>query len=177
MHNRCADVENILLTEGQIQERVRELGRRISEDHSESQPVMIGVLNGAVCFFADLIREVSLPVEVDFLCPSRVGWGVHSEIGIVKDVGLDITERDVILVEDIVDTGVTLDYLLKHLWAKEPSNIEVCALLDKRVKRVVEVPIKYVGFEVPDRFVVGYGLDYEERFRNLRFIGTVTTEK
>ena len=167
----------MLLTARQIQQRVRDLGRQISQDYRDRQPVLVGVLKGMMCFMSDLMREITLPVEIDFMAITRYGEASQPAIGIIKDLDYDISGRDVVLVEDIVDSGMTLNYLLGYLGSKQPASLEVCALLDKRARRIVDVPIKYVAFEVPDEFVVGYGLDFLGKYRNLPFIGALTPEE
>ena len=124
-----------------------------------------------VCFMADLMREISLPVTIDFMSISDYAGGSPSAVRITKDLDLDLCGHDVILVEDIVDTGMTLNFLMNHIISKEPASLEVCSLLDKRVRRLVDVKVRYIGFEAPDEFLVGYGLDYQEKYRNLPFIG------
>jgi hypoxanthine phosphoribosyltransferase len=166
-------IERILFTTQQVQQRVHELGRQITQDYKDKSPILVGVQRGMLCFIADLIREVSLPIKIDFMSISRYDGGNHAGVRITKDLDLDITGQDIVLVEDIVDSGLTLHYLINHLRAKNPSSLEVCALLDKKARRIVNIPLKYVGFEVPDEFIVGYGLDYLERYRNLPFIGTL----
>ena len=166
-------IDRVLLTTQQIQQRVSELGRKISTDYRGRHPILVGVLKGMLCFMGDLMREISLPVEVDFMAISRYGWENQSSVRITKDLDSDISARDIILVEDIVDSGMTLNYLLGYIGSKGPATLEVCSLLDKRARRLVDIPIKYIGFEVPDEFVVGYGLDYEEKYRNLPFIGAL----
>lgn len=162
-------LEKVLFSGDQIQKRVFELGSKISEDYSGQRPVLVGVLRGVMCFMADLMRHISLPVSVDFMSISY--YGHQSAVRITKDLDLDLAGRHVLMVEDIVDTGMTLNYLLQYLSSKGPASLEVCALLDKRARRIADTPIKYVGFEVPDEFLVGYGLDYMEEYRNLPFIG------
>ena len=164
-------VDRVLFTTRQVQHRVAQLGRQISQDYAGRQPVLVGVLRGVICFMADLMRQVSLPVEVEVMAVSRYGGEELSAVKITKDLDSDISGRDVIMVEDIVDSGMTLNYLLGYLNTRGPATVEVCALLDKRARRIVDVPIRYVGFEVPDEFLVGYGLDYLEKYRNLPFIG------
>lgn len=164
-------IDRVLLTTRQIRQRVSELGRQISQDYKETQPVLVGVQRGMVCFMADLMREISLPVTIDFMSISDYAGGSPSAVRITKDLDLDLCGHDVILVEDIVDTGMTLNFLMSHIMSKEPASLEVCSLLDKGVRRLVEVKIRYVGFEAPDEFLVGYGLDYQEKYRNLPFIG------
>lgn len=169
-------VDRVLFSAGQIQDRVAELGRQVSQDYKGKQPVLVGVLNGMLCFMADLMREITLPVEVEMIAISRYSGEEREGVKIVKDLSIDIEGRDVIIVEDIVDSGMTLYYLLRYIWSKKPKTVEVCTMLDKKIRRLVEVPVRYVGFEVPDEFVVGYGLDYMERYRNLPFVGSVSQE-
>jgi hypoxanthine phosphoribosyltransferase len=150
------------------------LGKAISRDYAGQSPLLIGILKGVVCFMADLMRNISLPVGVDFMAISYYGDEERGSVRIIKDLDRSIAGVDVIMVEDIVDTGMTLNYVLHYLAERKPASLEVCTLLDKRVRRLVEVPLKYVGFEIPDEFVVGYGLDYNGEFRNLPFIGVIT---
>jgi hypoxanthine phosphoribosyltransferase len=170
-------IDEVLLTARKIQLRVGKLGRQISEDFKDRQPVLVGVQRGMVCFMADLMRQISLPVRIDFLSISHYASGNSEGVRITKDLDINLSGQDVILVEDIVDTGMTLNLLLKHLMSKGPASVEVCTLLDKRVRRLVDVPIRYVGFEVPDEFLVGYGLDYLEKYRNLPFIGVLKPDE
>ena len=169
-------IDRVLLTTRQIRQRVKQLGRQISKDYKDGQPILLGVQRGMICFMADLMREVSLPIGMDFMTISHYAGENGSGVRITRDVDMDLAGQDVILVEDIVDTGMTLNYLMRHLWSKEPATVEVCTLLDKRARRLAEVPMRYVGFEVPDEFLVGYGLDYLERYRNLPFIGVLKPE-
>ncbi|HEX9713261.1 MAG TPA: hypoxanthine phosphoribosyltransferase [Actinomycetota bacterium] len=158
----------LLLTADQISERVRELGAQISADYAGRSPILIGVLKGSLVFMADLCRAIRIPVTVDFMSITSYGDGQNSGVvRILKDLDESITGRDVILVEDIIDTGLTLTYLLATLHARRPASIEVCGLLDKTARRIIEVPIRYSGFDIPDEFVIGYGLDHEGRYRNL----------
>jgi bifunctional protein TilS/HprT len=165
-------VGQVLYSGAEIQGRVRELAEQISRDYANLRPVMVGVLRGVFCFMADLVRQMVIPVEVEFMAISYYSED-GSTVKITKDMDLNIAGRHVIMVEDIVDTGFTLNYMLTYLKAKNPASLKVCALLDKRVRRIVDVPLGYVGFEVPDSFVVGYGLDYGEEYRNLPFIGVL----
>ena len=166
----------ILFSEEQIQSRVADLGRAIARDYAGRSPVLVTMLKGAVVFLADLFRAIDLPVRVDFMSISSYGSDSEASGGVVrilKDLDQDIGGEDVIVVEDIIDTGLTISYLLATLRARQPASLEVCALLDKTVRRILPVEIKYRGFECPDRFVVGYGLDHEERYRNLPLIVAV----
>lgn len=163
----------VLYEEEEIQSRVRELGRAIAADYAGRSPVLICILKGAVVFLADLIREIDLPVRMDFMSISSYGGGSEATGGVVrilKDLDQDIGGEDVIVVEDIIDTGLTLSYLLATLRARLPASLEVCTLLDKSARRIAPLDIKYRGFDCPDRFVVGYGLDHGERYRNVRSI-------
>ncbi|TMK83092.1 MAG: hypoxanthine phosphoribosyltransferase [Actinobacteria bacterium] len=161
----------LLLTAEQIATRVAELGAEISRDYAGKTPILIGVLKGSLVFMADLARAITTPINVDFMSISSYGDGTNSGVvRILKDLDESITGHDVILVEDIIDTGLTLTYLLATLSARRPASLEVCGLLDKSVRRIVEVPIRYKGFDIPDEFVIGYGLDHEGRYRNLRAV-------
>jgi hypoxanthine phosphoribosyltransferase len=172
------DVADILVDEEQIQRRVAELGARISADFAGEEILIIAVLKGAVLFLADLIRHIDLPLAVDFLAVSSYGAGTESSgvVRILKDLDAPIEGQHVLIVEDIVDSGRTLDYLLRMLRQRRPATLHVCTLLDKRERREIDVPIDYVGFEVPDAFVVGYGLDFAEFYRQLPFIGVLKPE-
>lgn len=158
----------LVLSAEQIQAQVAELGAAITRDYAGKSPVLIGVLKGSVLFMADLVRRIDLPVRVDFMSISSYGKAARTGVvRILKDLDTPITGEDVVLVEDIVDTGLTITYLLANLRARGPASLEVCALLDKSVRRIIEVPIRYKGFDIPDEFVVGYGLDHDGRYRNL----------
>ena len=169
-------IDRVLLSDRQIQQKVAELGKRITRDYAGRQPLLVGVQRGMVCFMADLMRQITLPVMLDFMSISPYGRVDRSAVRITKDLDLDLEGQDVVLVEDIVDTGMTLNYLIGHLESKGPASIEVCALLDKRARRIADVTIKYVGFEVPDEFLVGYGLDHQEKYRNLPFVAVLRAE-
>lgn len=161
----------LVLEPEQIQQRVRELAEEITADYAGREPILIGVLKGSVMFMADLVRRIDLPVAVDFMAISSYGEdGRSGVVRILKDLSDPIEGRDVILVEDIIDTGLTVTYLLTNLRARKPATLEVCALLDKSVRRIIEVPMRYKGFDIPDEFVIGYGLDHQGRYRNLRSI-------
>ena len=166
-------ISRVLYTERQIQQKVQELGRLISRDYVDRRPVLIGVQRGMVCFMADVMRHISLPTKMDFMSISHYAGEHGPDIRITKELDLDIDGSDVILIEDIVDTGMTLNWLIAQLRSRRPTSVEVCALLDKRARRIADVDIEYVGFEAPDEFLVGYGLDYMESYRNLPFIGVL----
>ena len=167
------ELASILYTAEQIRERVRDLGGAITRDYAGREPVLISVLKGGAMFHADLLRAVDLETKVDFMSISSYGAGSSGVVRIVKDLDDDILNQDVILVEDIVDTGLTLSYLLGTLREREPASLEVCALLDKSARRITPLDIRYRGFDCPDRFVLGHGLDHDEYYRNLPFIVTV----
>ena len=164
-------VSQVLYSIAEVQHRVRQLAKQISRDYADRHPIMIGVLRGVFCFMADLIRQITVPLEVDFMAISYYGGEGSSVVKITKDIDLNLAGRHVIMVEDIIDTGLTLSYVINHLKAKGPASLAVCTLLDKRARRIVDIPLDYLGFEIPDEFVVGYGLDYGEKYRNLPFIG------
>jgi len=165
-----ADIATVLYTEEQIQRRVRELGEEVTRAYAGRSPVLISVLKGGVMFLADLTREIDLQLRVDFMSISRYGGSSSGIVRVLKDLDRDVGGEDVLVVEDIIDTGLTLSYLLNTLWARDPASIRVCTLLDKSVRRIAPLDIPFRGFDCPDRFVVGYGLDHGERYRNLPFI-------
>ena len=169
MSSLMPDVQEVLISSSEIQEKVRELGERITGDYRGERPLLVGVLRGAVIVLGDLMRNINLPCEIDFMDISSYGTGTSSSgvVRILKDLEEDITGKHVLIVEDIIDTGLTLSYLRRSLLARKPASLEVCALLTKPARRRVELDIKYLGFEVPDEFVVGYGLDYAGAYRNL----------
>jgi hypoxanthine phosphoribosyltransferase len=174
----AADVSEILLSDTAIQKRVAELGRAISKDYAGSNPLLVGVLKGVVFFMADLLRSITIPVEVDFIAissysPETRGQGL---VRLVKDLEIPIQGRHILFVEDVIDTGLTLNYILNNLRARQPASLEVCVLFDKAERRLIDIPIKYKGFDLPDRFVVGYGLDHREKYRNLPFVGLLKPE-
>ncbi len=171
--DQVPDVGRVLVTATRIQQRVGELGAQISRDYAGKEPVLIGVLRGVLCFMADLMRHISVPTSIDFMAISSYDGNGAAVVRILKDLDENIKGRDVILVEDIVDTGMTLHHILEYLNTKRPASLRVCALLDKRARRIADQPLDYVGFEVPDEFVVGYGLDFHQRFRGLPFIGVL----
>ena len=173
-----ADVAEILIGEGPLQARIGELGREISADYEGRDLLLVGVLKGAVFFLADLMRRLSVPCEIDFMAISSYGDGTDSSgvVRILKDLDANIAGRDVLVVEDIIDSGLTLSYQMRSLTAREPASLEVCALLTKPERREIEIPVRYVGFDIPNKFVIGYGLDYAERYRNLPYIGVLRPE-
>lgn len=172
------DIKEILLSEEEIAEKIKELGRFISEEYKNKDLLVVGVLKGSVIFVSDLIRNISIPCEMDFMSVSSYGASSESSgiVRILKDLDQDIEGRDVIIAEDIIDSGITLDYLVEFLKARKANSIEIVALLSKPARRKVHIDAKYVGFEVPDEFLVGYGLDYANKYRNLPFIGVLKRE-
>ncbi len=173
-----AAVSRILFTEAEIHSRVSELGAAISADYAGRNPLLIGVLKGVFIFMADLYRSLTIPAEVDFMAIGSYGPGAQQQgmVQLLKDLETDIGGRHVLFVEDMIDTGLTLNYLLRNLRAREPASLEVCTLFDKSRRRLIKLPIKYKGFDLPDSFVVGYGLDYRERYRNLPYVGLLKPE-
>ena len=169
------DLESILITEEQLQQKVQELGRQIAADYSDKNLLMVSVLKGSILFMADLMRAIDIPLEVDFMSVSSYGSKsvTSGEVRILKDLGGSIEGKDLLIVEDILDSGLTLSYLTKMLKSRNPSSIRLCTLLDKPERRHVSVQPEYVGFTIPDAFVVGYGLDYAEKYRNLPFVGVL----
>ena len=163
-------VGRVLLNAPQVQKRVRQLAKEISHDYEGGHPVLVGVLRGVFCFMADLMRYLTVPADVDFMAISYYGGESGKAVRVTMDVGINLEGRHILLVEDIVDTGMTLSFVLSHLKARNPASLQVCTLLDKRVRRLADVHLDYVGFEVPDEFLVGYGLDYQEEYRNLPFV-------
>ncbi|MEI7559856.1 MAG: hypoxanthine phosphoribosyltransferase [Actinomycetes bacterium] len=170
-------IGEILVPEDKLAARVKELAAQISEDYADTTNglLLIGVLKGALFFIADLMRELKVPCEVDFMAVSSYGSATHSSgvVRIIKDLDLPLENRDVLIVEDIVDSGLTLQYLVRNLKSREPRSLEVCTLLSKPSRRPEAADVKYVGFEIPDRFVIGYGLDHQERYRNLRYVAAL----
>ncbi len=165
-------IEKILITQEMIQKRVKELGAEISADYDGKNVVVISILKGGVYFLTDLTRAMTIPHVIDFMVVSSYGDSQETSgiVRLVKDLKEDIRHRHVVLIEDIIDTGLTVDYLLKNLKTREPASIEVCSFLSKPSRRKIDVPVKYLGYEVPDQFVVGYGLDYRQQYRHLPFV-------
>ena len=170
-----ADIDSILVTEDEIQSKVAELGKQISEDYRDKDLLIIGVLKGAFMLMSDLARHISIPLELDFMAVSSYGSATKTSgvVRIMKDLDLDISGREVLIVEDIIDSGLTLSYLMKNLRARKPASLEVCALLSKPEVQKVDLDVRYHGFALPPVFVVGYGLDFGERYRNLPYVGTL----
>ncbi len=172
------DVSSVIMTEDDIQQRVRELGAQISADYGDEGVLLVAVLRGAALFVADLARSITCPVELDFMAVSSYGSSTKSSgvVRILKDLDEDIEGRNVLVVEDILDTGLTLKYLLRNLASRKPASLEVVTLLSKQGKQRVPIDCKYTGFDIPDEFVIGYGLDYAEKYRNLPYIGILKPE-
>ena len=168
-------VGEVLLEEATVQARVAELAAEISADYEGRDLLLVGVLKGAVFFMADLMRRLTVPCEIDFMAISSYGAATDSSgvVRILKDLDVNIAGRDVLVVEDIIDSGLTLSYLMRNLKARRPGSLEICALLTKPERREIDVPVRYVGFEIPNKFVIGYGLDFAERYRNLPYIGVL----
>ena len=167
------EIERVLFSEEQLAQRVKEIAARIDADYAGKEPLLVSVLRGSFVFMADLVRQITLPCTVDFMAVSSYGSGTTSsgQVKIIKDLSEPIEGRDVLVVEDILDSGNTLSYLLKLLEARHPASIRLCTLLDKPERRTKPVAVQYTGFTIPDEFVVGYGLDYDEKYRNLPYIG------
>ena len=173
------DIQRILLTEEQIKTRIREMGEELTKEYADKDPVVVGVLKGVVVFYADMIREIKVPCQMDFMWISSYA-GTHStgNMEVKRDVTVDIKGRHVLILEDIYDTGNSLDYTYRHLMFKQPASLKICTLLDKPERRKPGITLKpdYVGFTIPNEFVVGYGLDYNEHYRNLPYIGVLKPE-
>jgi hypoxanthine phosphoribosyltransferase len=178
MSSMMPDVKEVLISSAEIHEKVEELGRLVTRDYRGERPLLVGVLRGAVIFLGDLMRDIDLPCEIDFMDISSYGTGTTSSgvVRILKDLEEDITGRHVLIVEDIIDTGLTLSYLRRSLLARKPASLEICALLSKPSRRQIDLEVKYVGFEVPDVFVVGYGIDFAGAYRNLPDIHFLQSE-
>jgi hypoxanthine phosphoribosyltransferase len=168
-------VGEVLIDEETLQSRIRELGAEVSADYAGKELLLVGVLKGAVFFMADLMRSITVPCEIDFMAISSYGASTDSSgvVRILKDLDINIEDRHVLVVEDIIDSGLTLSYLVRNLESREPSSLEVCALMTKPERREIDVDVRYVGFEIPNRFVIGYGLDFAERYRNLPYVGVL----
>lgn len=173
------DIKTVLVTEEELQAKVRELGAQISRDYEGRNLLLVSILKGAVVFMADLMRAVTIPCSIDFMVVSSYG-GANTEstglVKIVKDLDADLSGRDVLIVEDILDTGITLSNLVPMLKMRNPSSVRICAILNKPTRRKADIQPDYEGFQVPDEFVVGYGLDFDEKYRNLRYVGALKPE-
>jgi hypoxanthine phosphoribosyltransferase len=169
------DIEEVLITAEQIQDKIRDLAKQVTEDYRERDLLLVGVLKGAFMFMADLAREVRLPVDFDFMAVSSYGSATKSSgvVRILKDLDYEISGRHVLLVEDIIDSGLTISYLLRYLEARRPASLEICSLFWKKGEQAVPMEVKYPGFAIPPVFIVGYGLDYAEKYRNLPYIGVL----
>ena len=175
----AGDIGEILISEEAIKAKVAELGARIGADYGDRRLTLVSVLKGSLPFMADLMRAIPSPVRIDLMEVSSYGGTATESSGLVrilKDLSATIEGEDVLIVEDIIDTGLTLNYLLRYLRGKNPKSLRICTLLDKPARRLVDIPVDYVGFTIPDQFVVGYGLDYGEYYRNLRFVGVLRPE-
>jgi len=173
------DVAEVLISEEELQAKIAELGKAISADYQGKDLLAVCILRGAVVFLSDLIRHITIPHEIDFMAVSSYGGTRTESSGVVRilmDLETNIEGRDVLIVEDIIDTGLTLNYIIDNLKTRRPASLRTCVLLNKQERRQVDVPLDYVGFNIPDKFVVGYGLDYNEKYRNLPFIGVLKPE-
>lgn len=172
------DVKDILFDEAQLVEKVKELGKKITEDYAGEDLLVIGILKGANVFMGDLIRQIKLPINIDFMAVSSYGHSTESSgvVKINKDLDAEIENRNVLIVEDIVDTGLTLKYLAENLNSRGPKSLKICSLLDKPERRKVQITIDYKGFDIPDVFIVGYGIDYAEKYRNLPYVASLKEE-
>jgi hypoxanthine phosphoribosyltransferase len=171
-------LSEILVSAEEIQQRVGELGQAISTDYAGKSPLLVGVLKGVLVFMADLLRAITIPIEVDFMAVSTYSREARDQgyVRLIKDLETPLNGRHVLFIEDVVDTGLTLNYLLNNLQTRSPASLEVCTLFNKSRHRLIDLPIKYTGFNLPDKFFVGYGLDYRERYRNLPFVGLLSPD-
>ena len=167
------EIQEVIISQEQIQAKVQALGKTIAQDYQGRNPLLVGVLKGVLFFFADLLREISIPVEMDFIAVSSYSSESRDQgsVRLVNDLDIRIHNRHILFVEDVIDTGLTLNYILQNLRSRQPASLEVCALFNKPDHRLIDIPLRYKGFDLPDKFVVGYGLDFKEKFRNLPFIG------
>ena len=179
MQSMDRDIDHILVTQAQLQQKVAELGAQISRDYAGRQLLLVSILKGSVVFMADLMRAVTIPCGIDFMVGSSYGGAKTESTGlvkIVKDLDADLTGKDVLIVEDILDTGITLSHLMPVLKLRNPNSVRLCTILSKPSRRKAQIEPDYLGFEVPDEFVVGYGLDYDEKYRNLPYVGVLKPE-
>lgn len=174
----ASDLQEILIPTQQLQARIREIGLAVSRDYEGKNPLLIGVLKGVLFFMADLARSISIPMEIDFMAVTSYSAEARRQgvVRLVKDLEISVTGRHVLFIEDVIDTGLTLNYLLRNLRAQQPTSLEVCVLFNKPTRRLIDLPLKYKGFDLPDRFVVGYGLDHREKYRNLPFVALLKAE-
>jgi hypoxanthine phosphoribosyltransferase len=172
------DIKEVLYSEDELRSRVRQMGENISNDYSGKELILIGVLKGSVIFMADLLREINIPCKMDFMAVSSYGNSTETSgvVRILKDLDFEIQGKDILIVEDIIDSGVTLKYLMKYLSGRKPNSLEIVCLLNKPDRRKVDIDVKYLGYDVPDHFLVGYGLDYAEKYRNLPYVGILKEE-
>lgn len=172
------DIKEVLLDEETLNKKVKELGSLISNDYAGKDLILVGVLKGSVMFMADLMKEITIPCSMDFMAVSSYGNSTSSSgiVRILKDLDFEIEGKDVLVIEDIIDSGITLKYLMEYLKARKANSLEIACLLNKPERRKVEMDVKYIGFNVPDKFLIGYGLDYAEKYRNLPFIGVLKEE-
>jgi hypoxanthine phosphoribosyltransferase len=172
------DIKEVLFSEDELRDKIRQMGAKISNDYSGKELILIGVLKGSVVFMSDLIKEITIPCKMDFMAVSSYGNSSETSgvVRILKDLDFDIQGKDVLIVEDIIDSGVTLKYLMKYLSARKPSSLEIICLLNKPERRKVDIDVKYLGYNVPDYFLVGFGLDFAEKYRNLPYVGILKEE-
>jgi hypoxanthine phosphoribosyltransferase len=172
------DIQEVLLSKEDIERKVSQISGLISRDYLGLNPLLVGVLKGVLFFMADLLRSITIPTEIDFIAVANYSTELREQgvVRLVKDLEIPISGRHVLFIEDVIDTGLTLNYILQNLRARQPASLEVCVLFNKPDHRIIDIPLKYKGFDLPDRFVVGYGLDYKERYRNLPFVGLLRPE-
>jgi hypoxanthine phosphoribosyltransferase len=172
------DIKEVLYNEDQLSDKIRQMGAKISNDYSGKELILIGVLKGSVVFMSDLIKQITIPCKMDFMAVSSYGSSTETSgvVRILKDLDFDIQGKDVLIVEDIIDSGVTLKYLMKYLSARKPSSLEIICMLNKPSRRTVDIDVKYLGYNVPDYFLVGFGLDFAEKYRNLPYVGILKEE-
>jgi hypoxanthine phosphoribosyltransferase len=172
------DIQEILIPADELQKRILTLGQQISRDYLGLNPLLVGVLKGVLFFMADLLRVITIPVEIDFIAVANYSAEYREQgvVRMVKDLEIPIANRHVIFVEDVIDTGLTLNYIIQNLQARQPASLDICVLFNKPDHRIIEIPLRYKGFDLPDKFVVGYGLDYKEKYRNLPYLGLLKPE-
>jgi hypoxanthine phosphoribosyltransferase len=172
------DIKEVLYNEDELRDRVRQMGAKISNDYCGKELILIGVLKGSVIFMSDLLKEITIPCKMDFMAVSSYGNSTETSgvVRILKDLDFEIQGKDILIVEDIIDSGVTLKYLMKYLSARKPNSLEIVCLLNKPDRRKADIDVKYLGYDVPDHFLVGYGLDYAEKYRNLPYVGILKEE-